>query len=149
MTSKLEQFKSRCESAGQLLSLARRSVEGPFTAYDDPYLGGADPASDDYPTSGRVLPAYEAAAQVRAFVQPAKSSLQGNTAPGFVVTAPWGQEVKIALVAYVPCDVAIGLTDRATFDGTDYIVVALNPNYAGDVAVFYEALLTPAVPGMD
>ncbi len=60
MTSKLALFKARCQSRGQSLLLARRSVETPGAAYEDPYLGGADPDSEDYPAS-RVLPAQRRA----------------------------------------------------------------------------------------
>ncbi len=146
MTSKLALFKARCQSRGQSLLLARRSAETPGAAYEDPYLGGADPASEDYPAS-RVLPAYEAAFEVRAFVQPARAGLQSGAA-GLVVMAPWGKEVQVVKTAYVPGDTTIGLLDRATFDGDDYIVVALSPNYAADELVMVEAQLAPAMPGM-
>ncbi len=85
--------------------------------------------------------------EVRAFVQPARAGLQSGAA-GLVVMAPWGKEVQVVKTAYVPGDTTIGLLDRATFDGDDYIVVALSPNYAADELVMVEAQLAPAMPGM-
>ncbi|MBN1610367.1 MAG: hypothetical protein JW940_27310 [Polyangiaceae bacterium] len=138
--SKLDEFKKRAAAHGQDVTI-HGFVSAPAGDYVDPYSGHPDPDDPDYPAA-IPEPTYATAVTVKGFVQPARAQDGGER---FVV-ASWGEEVKVAKVAYVPGDQAVGHRDKIITGGTTYWVAGLGEHDDQDATVMRRVDLTESVP---
>ncbi|OFW64171.1 MAG: hypothetical protein A2Y74_08530 [Actinobacteria bacterium RBG_13_63_9] len=119
--TKRDQFKALAERRGQSLALSRFVSEA--NAPDAMVDGWPDPEDPDYPVTGRPEDQYATAVTIAAFIQPPRVK-EGGEARTITVA---GVVTEIALVAYVPYDVAIGHRDKVTWGGQTYLVKQIKP----------------------
>ena len=120
---KREQFKAVAAVRGQPLSWARFASEAdaPGAMVDN----WPDPEDPDYPVTGRPEDQYAAAVAVAAFIQPPNVKEGGETRTLQVA----GVVTEIALVAYIPYDLAIAHRDKVSWNGQTYLVKKIKPWY--------------------
>lgn len=118
---KRAQFKTLAARRGQTLTLSRfvSAADAPGAMVDN----WPDPEDPDYPITGRPEDQYAAAVSVSAFIQPPGVKEGGETRTLEVA----GIRTEIALVVYIPYDVAIGHRDKITWNGQTYLVARIKP----------------------
>ena len=112
--TKLEIFKVRAAQNGQSITIYAWASD-PSGDYIDSASGYPDPEDDDYPET-LPAPTYADAVTVSGFVQPATTREGGEV----YVKTSWGDEVLIALRAFVPGDQDVGEKDKIVVSGVNY-----------------------------
>jgi len=138
--TKLTQFKKRAKAHGQAVTITP-FVSEPAGAYVDSNSGYPDPDAATYPATVPG-PVFGAAVTVYGFVQPARTGEKGEE----YVKTPQGEEVQVALVAYVPGDQAVGVKDLVTTGGVTYWVARVGEHAELDDVVFRRVDLVKSVP---
>jgi hypothetical protein len=141
--TKLAQFKLRAAAHGQALTVYPFAA-WPAGTYVDSVWTHPDPDHANYPASPTAIPGptYGTAVVVNGFVQPARQEEKGEV----YVEAVWGEEVKVALVAYIPGDQAVTLRDKIVVGGVSYWVARLGEHKDKATRVLWRAELTESVP---
>jgi hypothetical protein len=137
--TKLAQFKKRAAAYGQAITIAP-FVSEPAGTYLDSNSGYPDPDSATYPAAVPG-PTYGTPVTVFGFVQPARTGAKGEE----YVKTPQGEEVQVALVAYVPGDQAVGVKDLVTTGGATYWVARVGEHAELDDVVFRRVDLVESV----
>ena len=138
--SKQTQFAARAQAHGQQITIHPFSA-WPSGDYLDSSSGLPDPEHKEYPAT-IPEPTYQDAVTVYAFVQPLTTQEGGEV----YVRAPWGEEVRVALRAYVPGSQAVAHRDKIVYNSTNYWVAKVEEWKSGGVVVFREVHLTESVP---
>ena len=134
MSAKLDAFKQRAAVHGQTLSVSA-FVAWPTGTYVDDWSGEPDPDSATYPATVPG-PTFATARTVNGFLQ-----TNGKFREQYV-RAPWGKDVQVDAVAYLPGDESVGLLDKITYAGGDYYVIMLADWRQRDDRIHWEVKLS-------
>lgn len=137
--SKLDRFKARAARWGQSITVYAWQSD-PSGDFVDDASGYPDPESGDYPVTVPE-PTYADGVTVKGFVQPATTREGGEV---FVKTS-WGEEVQVALRAFVPGDQDVGEKDKVTVSGVNYWAARIQVFQDGAEVVHREVALVQMV----
>jgi len=137
--NKREAFKARAAEHGQTVELYSFSA-WPTGDYIDSWSSEPDPDDADYPAT-RPATVYASAVEVTGFFQPAGERRQDER-----IRAPWGEEVSVDAVFYVPGDVSVTVRDKVVYGSSTYYVARAAPWYDSSLLVHTEIALTESVP---
>jgi hypothetical protein len=139
--SKLTQFKARAAAHGQAITVYPFSAF-PSGSYVDTWSSEPDPGSASYPSTQPSI-TYGTAVTVNGFFQPPSGT---EAKEEVMITAPWGDQVKVAARAYLPGDQAVQHRDKIVVGGVNYWVAGIAPWKDSTVTVINELQLVQSVP---